>query len=277
MGQVPKEETFEGAGGLKIFMRSWRPDGAPRAIVVISHGFNSHSGQYVWVAEQLATKGFAVYAHDYRGRGLSEGERFHVEHVNEYVGDLVQVVGIAKARDPGLPVYVLGHSAGGVIASTYALDHQADIAGLVCESFAFRVPAPDIALQVIKGVSHVAPDIPILKLKNVDFSRDPAVVKAMNEDPLIHDETQPSITVAALQRADERLTKEIPTITLPVLILHGTEDKATLPKGSQFFYDHAGSKDKTLKLYEGHYHDLLADVGKEGVLGDIVGWIEARI
>jgi alpha-beta hydrolase superfamily lysophospholipase len=277
MGQVPKEETFEGAGGLKIFMRSWRPDGAPRAIVVISHGFNSHSGQYVWVAEQLATEGFAVYAHDYRGRGLSEGERFHVEHVDEYVGDLVQVVGIAKARDPGPPVYVLGHSAGGVIASTYALDHQADIAGLVCESFAFRVPAPDIALQVIKGVSHLAPDIPILKLKNVDFSRDPAVVKAMNEDPLIHDETQPSITVAALQRADERLTKEIPTITLPVLIMHGTEDKATLPKGSQFFYDHAGSKDKTLKLYEGHYHDLLADVGKEGVLGDIVGWIAAGI
>ncbi|MGH6997709.1 MAG: lysophospholipase [Phenylobacterium sp.] len=274
---VPNEETFEGAGGLKIFMRSWRPAGAPKAIVVISHGFNSHSGQYLWVAEQLAAKGLAVYAHDYRGRGLSEGERFHVEHVNEYVGDLAQVVGIAKARDPGLPIYVLGHSAGGVIASTYALDHQADIAGLICESFAFRVPAPDIALQVIKGVSHLAPDIGVLKLKNADFSRDPAAVRAMNDDPLIHDETQPSITVAALQRADERLTKEIPTITLPVLILHGTQDKATLPKGSQFFYDHAGSKDKTLKLYVGHYPDLLADVGKEGVLGDIVGWIEARV
>lgn len=277
MAPVPKEETFEGAGGLKIFVRSWRPADAPRAIVVISHGFNSHSGQYAWVAEQLTAKGLAVYAHDYRGRGRSEGERFHVEHIDEYVGDLVQAVAIAKARDPGLKVYVLGHSAGGVIASTYALDHQADIAGLICESFAFRVPAPDIALQVIKGVSHVAPDIPILKLKNVDFSRDPAVVKAMNEDPLIHDETQPSITVAALQRADERLTKEIPTITLPVLILHGTQDKATLPKGSQFFYDHAGSADKTLKLYEGHYHDLLADLGKEEVLGDIASWIEARI
>ena len=133
---VPNEETFEGAGGLKIFMRSWRPAGAPKAIVVISHGFNSHSGQYLWVAEQLAAKGFAVYAHDYRGRGLSEGERFHVEHVDEYVGDLAQVVGIAKARDPGLPVYVLGHSAGGVIASTYALDHQADIAGLIAQAMA---------------------------------------------------------------------------------------------------------------------------------------------
>lgn len=277
MGQVPKEETFEGAGGLKLFMRLWRPDGAPKAVVVISHGFNSHSGQYLWVGEQLAAKGFAVCAHDYRGRGRSEGERLHVEHVSEYEDDLVRAVALAKARDPGLPVYVLGHSAGGVIASTYALDHQADIAGLICESFAFRVPAPDIALQIIKGVSHVAPNVPVLKLKNADFSRDPAVVKAMNEDPLIHDETQPSITVAALQRADERLTREIPTITLPVLIIHGTEDKATLPKGSQFFHEHAGSKDKTLKLYEGHFHDLLNDVGKEEVLGDIVGWIEARL
>lgn len=277
MAQVPKEETFEGAGGLKIFIRSWRPEGAPRAVVVISHGFNSHGGQYAWVAEQLAAKGFAVYAHDYRGRGRSEGERFHVENVSEYVGDLVQVVAIAKARDPGVRVYVLGHSAGGVIASSYCLDHQADIDGLICESFAFRVPAPDIALQVIKGVSHVAPNVGVLKLKNADFSRDPAAVRAMDEDPLIHDETQPSITVAALQRADERLTKEIPTITLPVLIMHGTEDKATLPKGSQFFYDHAGSADKTLKLYEGHYHDLLADLGKEGVLADIVGWIDARL
>lgn len=277
MGQVPKEETFEGAGGLKLFMRSWRPTGAPRAAVVISHGFNSHSGQYLWVGEQLAAKGFAVYAHDYRGRGRSEGERLHVEHISEYEDDLGRVVAIAQTRDPGVPVYVLGHSAGGVIASIYALDHQADIAGLICESFAFRVPAPDTALQIIKGVSHVAPDVPVLKLKNADFSRDPAAVKAMNEDPLIHDETQPSITVAALQRADERLTKEIPSITLPVLIIHGTLDKATMPKGSQFFHEHAGSKDKTLKLYEGHFHDLLNDVGKEEVLGDIVGWIEARL
>lgn len=271
------EESFEGAGGLKIFFRSWRPAGAPRAVVVISHGFNSHSGQYVWVAEQLAAQGFAVYAHDYRGRGLSDGERFHVEHVGEYEDDLSRMIQLAKTREPGLPVFLLGHSAGGVIASVYALDQQAELAGLICESFAFRVPAPDLALQVIKGVSHVAPDLPTLKLKNVDFSRDPAAVKAMDDDPLIHNETQPSITVAALQRADERLTKEIPTITIPVFIMHGTEDKATLPKGSQFFYDHTGSADKTLKLYEGHFHDLLADIGKEEVLADIVAWIDKRI
>lgn len=277
MAQAAKEDTFEGAGGLKLFFRSWSPTGPAKAVMVISPGFNSHSGQYLWVGEQLAEQGFAVYAVDYRGRGLSEGERFHVEYVGEYEDDLSRMIQLAKSREPGLPVFLLGHSAGGVIASVYTLDQQAELAGLICESFAFRVPAPDAALQLIKGVSHLAPDLPTLKLKNVDFSRDPAVVKAMDEDPLIHNETQPSITVAALQRADERLTKEIPTITIPVLIIHGTADKATLPKGSQFFYDHTGSADRTLKLYEGHFHDLLNDIGKEEVLGDIIAWADARI
>ena len=125
------------------------------------------------------------------------------------------------------------------------------------------MPAPDFALAVLKGLSHVAPHAHVLKLKNEDFSRDPAVVRAMNADPLIANEVQPTQTVAEMVRADERLKKEFPLITLPVLILHGTADKATKPSGSQLFYDKAGSTDKTLKLYEGHFHDLLNDVGKE--------------
>ena len=88
---------------------------------------------------------------------------------------------------------------------------------------------------------------------------------------------QPSLTVAALVRADERLEREFPQITLPVLILHGTADRATKPAGSQLFYDTAGSSDKTLKLYDGHYHDLLNDIDKESVLSDITAWIDARL
>lgn len=99
----------------------------------------------------------------------------------------------------------------------------------------------------------------------------------LNDDPLIKGEVQPAITVAALVRADERLRQEFPLITLPVLIMHGTADKATVCEGSQFFYDTVGSKDKTLKLYDGHFHDLLNDIGKEDVMADIKGWIEKRI
>jgi alpha-beta hydrolase superfamily lysophospholipase len=159
----------------------------------------------------------------------------------------------------------------------YTLEHQKELAGLICESFAFKVPAPDFALAIIKGLSRVAPRLRVLKLKNRDFSRDPEVVQALNSDPLTANEVQPAATVAALVRADERLKREFPLIMLPVFILHGTADKATVPSGSQFFYDTVGSKDKALKLYDGHFHDLLSDIGKEAVMADIKGWIDERL
>jgi len=272
-----REEDFAGLGGVRIHFRSWLPEGEPRAVVAICHGVNSHGGQHAWTAERLAANGFAVYAVDLRGRGRSEGERFYVEDVAEYVADIGGVIAIAKERHRGLPVYLLGHSAGGVTSCVYTLDHQDEIDGLICESFAFQVPAPGFVLTAIKGLSHVAPRLGVLTLKMKDFSRDPVAVAALEADPLTKDETQPAATVAALVRADERLHDSFGEITLPVLILHGTEDHATVCRGSEFFHEHAGSADKTLKLYEGHYHDLLNDIGKEQVLADVLAWIEARL
>jgi acylglycerol lipase len=269
--------NFKGLGDYNIFFRSWRPNGNPRGVVVIVPGFKSHSGYYAWVADQFAATGLAVYALDLRGRGKSDGERFYVEKFDDYVSDVATFVALVKSREPDLPVFLLGHSAGGVVACLYTIGHQAELAGLICESFAFQVPAPDFALAVLKGLSHIAPHAHVLPLKNADFSRDPQVVAAMNADPLIAHETQPTQTVAAMVRADERLKQEFPLITLPVLILHGTLDKATRPSGSQTFYDTAGSTDKTLKLYEGGFHDLLNDIDKEAVMADINGWIEARL
>lgn len=277
MANAPSEETVEGKDGNAIFFRCWRPEGPPSALVVICHGVNSHSGQYDWTARQLVENGFAVYALDLRGRGKSSGQRFYVGDIEEYVGDLATLIDLAKTREPGLKVFLLGHSAGGVVSCVYTLEHQDRIDGLICESFAFRVPAPGVVLSVIKGLSHVAPHLRVLKLHNEDFSRDPEAVRALNADPLIAGEVQPAGTVAALVRADERLEKSFGQITLPVLIMHGTVDKATVPAGSAFFYDHAGSPDKTLKLYEGHYHDLLNDYGKEDVLRDTTQWIRGHL
>ncbi len=276
MGTMNQEKA-EGVSGLKIFFRSWRPDGKARVAIVIVPGFNAHSGYYEWVAEQFVAIGLAVYAVDLRGRGNSDGERFYVEKFADYVSDVEAVVGIVKSRERGLPLFMLGHSAGGVVSCLYTLDHQAELAGLICESFAHELPAPDFVLAVFKGMGHFAPHAHILHLPNERFSRDPKAVQVMNEDPLIAHETQPSQTVAAMVRADERLKRDFPLITLPVLILHGTLDKNTRPSGSQHFYDVAGSTDKTLKLYEGGFHDLLNDIDKEVVIQDIKGWINTRL
>jgi len=271
------EESFADSDGLRIFFRLWRPAEKSRGVVVIVPGFNSHSGYYSWVAEELVSEGLAVYAVDLRGRGLSDGERYYIEKFAGYENDVASVVSLASSQEPGAPIFLLGHSAGGVVSCLFTLDHKTELAGLICESFAYEVPAPDFALAVLKGLSHLAPHAHVLRLKNEDFSRDPAVVEQMNDDPLIAHETQPTKTVAEMARADERLRREFPSIALPVLILHGTHDKATKPSGSEHFYNTVGSTDKTLKLYDGYFHDLLNDTGKEVVMADIRAWITERI
>ena len=272
-----KETTFAGVGGLKIFSRSWQPEGETRGVVVIVPGFNSHSGQYLRVGEQFAAKDLATYAIDLRGRGRSEGERWYVEKMEDYTDDVATLVRTAKSENPGLPVFLLGHSAGGVVSCIYTLDHQSEIDGLICESFAYDLPVPGFVLSILKGFDYIAPHLHVYTLKNENFSRDPGFVDSMNNDPLIKRESEPTQTASVMIDASRRLHEEFPLIKLPVLILHGTDDKATNPSGSQFFYDYAGSTDKTLKLYEGHYHDLLNDVGKEGVMADINDWIDARV
>lgn len=272
-----REEMTESAKGVRILVRSWIPESALRAVIVLCHGVNSHGGQYVWAAEQFVSSGLAVYALDLRGRGRSEGERFYVEDIADYVSDVRSTIALAKSRHAGSPLFLLGHSAGGVVSATYVLDNQSQLTGFICESFAFQVPAPGFALAAIKGISHIAPRLPVLTLRNEDFSRDAKAVEALNRDPLIVKESQPAITVAALVRADERLHDAFPSITLPVLIMHGTADKATVCQGSQFFFDTVGSQDKTLKLYDGHYHDLLNDLGKEEVMTDIQAWLDRHL
>jgi acylglycerol lipase len=271
-----REEKIEGAAG-KLLIRSLRPTGTTRGVVMIVPGFNAHSGYYGWAADQLVAIGLATYAVDLRGRGQSDGERFYIEDLKEYVNDVEKLAAVIKSREPDLPVFLLGHSAGGVVSCCYTLDHQSELKGLICEDFAFQVPAPDFALAVLKGLSHVAPHAHVFKLNNQLFSRDPKAVQAMNDDPLIKNETQPTSTMAAMVRADERLKKEFPLIKLPVLILHGTEDKVTKPSGSQYFYDTAGSADKTIKLYEESYHDPLADIDRDKVMADIKAWIDTRL
>jgi acylglycerol lipase len=272
-----KESSFAGVGGLSIHTRSWQAEGSPRAVMILVHGFNAHSGYMVWAGEQFALNGFATYALDLRGRGRSEGERYYVENLSDYLSDIHTLVTAARADNPRLPVYILGHSAGGVMASSYVYEHQDEMAGLICESFAFDVGLPHLVQLAIEGIAKLAPHVHLFSLNNADFSRDGAVVERMNSDPLIAKESQPAETARVLLLAADALKEHMPAFTAPVLIIHGTGDKATRSVGSQYFYDHAGSSDKTLKLYEGHYHDLLNDLGKEEVMADILAWLDARV
>ncbi|MVM38537.1 alpha/beta fold hydrolase [Spirosoma sp. HMF3257] len=269
-------DSFISETGLNVAYKHWKAVDKPKAIVVFAPGFNSHSGYFQWSAEQLTAQRFDVYGIDFPGRGMSDGERYYMADYEQFVKELDKLIDIAQAAHPGLPIFLLGHSAGGVLSAIYALEHQDKLSGFICESFAFQVPAPDFAVAVLRGLSHVFPHAHVLRLKNEDFSRDQAVVDFMNNDPLIANEVQPTKTIQQLSLADERLKTEMAFIQLPLLILHGTADKATRPSGSQYFYDNASSTDKTLKFYEGHYHDLLNDIDKEVVMNDILNWLNKR-
>lgn len=277
VASLARGETIISTQGVKVFVRSWTPERPPRALLVVCHGFNAHGGHFAWAAEQFLSVGLTVVAFDFRGRGRSEGERFYVEDIDEYVGDLTSTIALVKSRYPRLPIFLLGHSAGGVVAATYLVERQAGIAGFICESVAFQLPAPAFALAVIKGLSRLVPRLPVLTIRNEAFSRDPRAVEALNTDVLTAREWQVAATVAALIRANERLRGQFSRLTLPLLIMHGTADRVTNPRGSRFLYDAAGATDKTLRLYEGHYHDLLNDVGKEQVVADMQQWIVDRL
>ena len=276
LGDMTNEEEIISKDGTKLHVRTWLPVGIPRAIVVLVHGLKAHSGLYEWPATQLANAGFAAYAVDLRGHGKSGGERLYAATISEYVDDVRAIVKHAKMHH-GQPMFMLGHSAGGVIACAYALEDQHELAGLICESFALEVPASRVTLALLKGVARIAPHLGVFKLKDEHFSRDPAFVDQMKNDPLIPRSGYPAQTIAELARTDERLHTELAQITIPVLVLHGTEDHVTLPSGSKHFGAIGGSHDKTLTLYQGHFHDLLNDVGKEDVLGDVIDWLQAHL
>jgi acylglycerol lipase len=272
------ESSFVGTGGITIFTRAWHPSsGEPRAVLVNVHGLKAHGGMFDWAGTELARRGIAVYGLDLRGHGRSGGAPLEVGAFGDWVSDVGGLFGIARAQNPKLPIFVLGHSAGGVIALHWVRAHQAEVAGFICHSFAQEVPGPDLVLTLLRGIDHLAPHIGVLELKDEAFSRDPAFVERMKTDPLLSKAKYPAHSIAELSRADNRMKQEFDKVTLPVLILHGTRDKVTAPHGSKMFYEKAGSSDKTLKIYEGHYHDLLNDVGKEAVLDDIFAWIAAHV
>ncbi|GAA4331593.1 alpha/beta hydrolase [Mucilaginibacter gynuensis] len=273
----PKTATFINKQGQQVFYRNWIPEDKPKGIVLIIHGLNSHSGYYQDFAARLREDGFEVYAIDLAGRGRSEGERYYIVDYHDVFADIDLLMNIAGFTRPSKPIFLFGHSAGGVFASAYAVQNQGKLKGLISESFAFQIPAPGFALAAIKFLAHIIPHTRLVKLNNADFSRDKSLVFKMDKDPLLENEKQPAKTMQQLLLAGEYLKKEMQAIKLPILILHGTADKATEPAGSEYLMKHASSADKQLKLYEGHYHDLLNDKDNDIVTKDILHWLNERV
>ncbi|MGC2289132.1 MAG: lysophospholipase [Thermoplasmata archaeon] len=274
-----KEGTVRAADGIGLYWQSWRPDGPPKALLLIVHGLKDHSARYSAAAADLSARGFAVAAFDLRGHGRSEGRRAWVRRFDEYLDDLAQVLQVARQEYPSGPVFLLGHSMGGAIITRFVIERRPSVAGFVLSAPAL-LPAANVskvAIGFTKFLSAIAPGAAVFRTSNADFSRDPAVVTAMDHDPLIYQKPAPARTAAELLHAMDRVRVGRPTLTTPFLVLHGTADRLTNPAGSQALLDGAASADKTLRLYPGLYHDLLHEPEHAAVLADATAWLEARI
>ncbi|WP_080059366.1 alpha/beta hydrolase [Spirosoma aerolatum] len=276
-GKAQTTSVFRNREGQAVFYRNWTTRNEPNGIVLIVHGLNSHSGYYEKFVAKLTDNGYEVYAMDLQGWGMSEGERYYIADYHAIVDDIDLLVDIVRSTYPTIGIFLLGHSAGGVFASVYTVGNQDKLSGLISASFAFQLQAPGFALAIIKVLGNIIPHTRLIRLKNEDFSRDKAIVHAMNNDPLLKNEKQPARTMQQLLLAAAYLKKEIPYIKLPLLIIHGTADRITNPIGSQYFMDHATSVDKQLTLYEGYYHDLLNDKYNGIINKEIMRWLNKRV
>ncbi len=270
-----RDGVVTGAGGLRIYWQAWLPDGAPRSVLVVAHGASEHSGRYSHVASRLVAEGHAVYAIEHRGHGRSDGRRALIDRIDNAVADLDQLVVLAAGEEP---LFLLGHSMGGTVALSYALHHQDRLAGLILSGpLAALEAAPPQMRIAARVLSALTPSLPLFEIDATQVSRDPAVVRAYVEDPLVYHGKLPVRTVAELAGAIATFPDAVQTITVPTLIMYGTADGLCPVEGSEMLARTIGAADITVKPYEGLYHEILNEPEQELVLDDMCAWIGAHV
>ncbi len=273
-----REGQIAGVDGLSIFWQTWQPQSPARTVVVIAHGAGEHSGRYAHVAARLVSEGYAVYALDHQGHGRSEGKRALLRSVRAAVADLDSMISLAAQSHPGADLFLLGHSMGGTIAVAYAIEHQDRLRGLILSGPLAALEAAPLPLRLlVRALSARAPAVPVLAVDPTQVSRDPAVVSAYVADPLVHHGKLPARTIAEIAAAVESFPSAVESITIPTLIAYGTADGLCPPAGSLMLDRRIGAQDKTLKAYEGLYHEILNEPEQDTVLDDVCRWLAPRV
>jgi alpha-beta hydrolase superfamily lysophospholipase len=272
------EGHFTGHGGLRLFFRSWLPANGrpPRVTVVNIHGLGDHSGLYSELAERLVSLGAAVFALDLRGHGRSPGQRAYLDSWADYRDDLDAFVAMVRSGQPGVPIVLLGHSLGGLIAIEYALHHPAGLAGVIAAAPPLgAVGVPPVLMALGRLFSRVWPRFSLSASMDLGgLSRDPEVVRTILTDPLFHRQGTARLStevVAAIARVHELA----PGLRVPLLILHGSADRMVPPAGSRALAARlTGCTCAALREYPGAYHCLFFDDDREKVLHDVERWLE---
>jgi len=275
------EGRFTGRKGLSLYYQCWLPATDPKAILLVVHGWAEHSGRYTNLANYFVPKGYAICALDHRGHGKSEGLRGYVERFSDYLDDLKTFFDIVRSEHGDTKIFLVGHSMGAIIATAYTVTvpHQQELAGLIVSGVGIK-PGSSLSSALIplaRILSLLLPRLGIMVLDASAISQDKAVVDAYVNDPLVYRGKITCRFGAEMLATLRKLPSEMPEINLPILIMHGTADRLCDPEGSRILYERANSRDKTLKLYAGFYHEIFNEPGQKQVLADMEAWLATRI
>jgi acylglycerol lipase len=274
-----QEGFFEGVRHTRIYHQCWLPVSEPKAVLLIVHGLGEHSGRYLNVVNHFVPMGFAVYGMDHPGHGKSDGTRKYVDCFEDFIDNVKAYFDRIQGWQAGKPIFLVAHSMGGLIGATYLLDHQAGLNGAILSGPSVKIPGNVSPLTVFIGKMLVAlmPKFGLLKTSPEGVSRDPAVVQAYMDDPLVHKGKTTVRLAAEMLKAMQRVSSEAAKITLPMLILQGGADWIVDPAGAKMLHDSVSSADKEIKIYDGLYHEVFNEPEHLQVLRDVELWIEAHM
>jgi len=264
--------------GLDIFARGWEPEQAPKAVVYLVHGLGEHSGRYAHVAEALGNAGYVLFGFDLRGHGRSDGRRGHAPSLEAYLQDINQLIEQARARYPALPMFLYGHSLGGILALNYVLRRKPALEGVIVTAPAMHSGLEEQPAKVLlaKILGVLLPNAAVATgLDPYTVSHDPNVVQAYIHDPLVH--YKATLGWGRMMLAVNRWTLEhAAEFPLPLLLMQGKEDVIAYPSSSIEFA--APLKERcTLVLWEGMFHEIHNEPVKNEVFVTMIGWMDARL
>jgi len=272
------DSVFDGAGGVRLHRRSWRP-ATPRAVLLIVHGYGEHSGRYEHLGQWFAARGFAVHAYDQRGHGRSGGHPCHVDRFAEFLDDLARMLVVVREEEPGRPIFLVGHSMGGLITCSFLRERRPDVLGailsgpalgLVDDFPAWRKWAARVGRRIVPRLSLPS------GLDSSAISRDPEVVRLYREDPLVHSTMTSSFAIELLE-AVGRTCGGAADVRVPVQILHGEADRLCPLEASRSFHAELTTAGSQLRTYPGLYHEIFNEPERETVFADMLTWLEDRL
>lgn len=274
-----QDGRFKGIRDSDIYYQSWLPDGEIKAVLLIVHGLGEHSGRYMNVVNHFVALGYAIYGLDHLGHGKSSGYRELVEKFSDFTEILDTFLKQVKEWQREVPIFMVAHSMGALIGLTYLTENQSQFKGALISGPPVKIPknVSGVTIFVGKILSKILPKAGVIGVDAEGVSRDPEVVKAYLEDPLVFKGKTPARLAAEMLKAITNLETTVSDIELPIFIIQGGADRIVDPTGAKEVYEKISSKDKSIKYYDEYYHEVFNDIGFETPLKDVQFWLDKQL